>query len=420
MKRTSLSEKLAICTGIKWGKSYAQIAEELDLTERVVRKWGQKAKKNQSLESVMGRPKTGVLSSFSSLIGQDIDNYRPGDGGWSAKTIAIELSLDPRLEGESKPSISSINKYLSKRGKRKRQDKHSLLLTAPIIAATRPHQAWQMDSEGTKQVQGLGWVSPINVKDIAHKVYVMTYPCVLKTANNHPKTTDYQHTLRLSFMEWGLPEHLQTDHESVFFDNKTKSPYPTALHLWLIGLNIELHFTPFGKPQKQGMVEKSHQTMHRQITDGRSFDTPLAIFEFAQQRRQRLNEHIPSTATQNLPPLVAHPDAAFSGRHYEPLKEEQVFDLVLVHNYLARGKWYRRIAANHTISIGGYLYHLPKGEPSKDVEVRYNRDQDTFDCFDADGILIGYNNAKGLSFKELGGDLKEFLDWTQKVTLLKH
>jgi DNA-binding NarL/FixJ family response regulator len=45
MKQTSLLEKLAIAKGIKWGKSYAQIAQELQLTERVVRKWGQKAKK---------------------------------------------------------------------------------------------------------------------------------------------------------------------------------------------------------------------------------------------------------------------------------------------------------------------------------------------------------------------------------------
>jgi transposase InsO family protein len=368
----------------------------------------------------MGRPKTGVLSSFSPLMRQEIDSYRPGEEGWSAKTIFIELSLDPRFKGEPKPSISSINEYLSKRGKSKRKDKHSRLPTGPVIVATRAHQAWQMDSEGTKKVQGLGWVAPINVKDVAQKVYVMTYPCVLKTASNHPSTADYQRTLRLSFMEWGLPEHLQTDHESVFFDNKTKSPYPTQLHLWLIGLNIELHFTPFGKPQKQGMVERSHQTMHRQITDGRSFDTPLAIFEFAQQRRQRLNEHIPSTVTQNLPPLVAHPDARFSGRQYEPLEEEQVFDLVLVQNYLAKGIWYRRIATNNTFSLGGYLYHLSKGEPGKDVEVRYNRDQDTFDCCDADGILIGYQKAKGISFKELCGDFENFLNWIQMVTLFKH
>jgi hypothetical protein len=49
MKQTTLSEKLAIATGIKWGKSYAQLATELQLTERIVRKWGQKAKKKCTL-----------------------------------------------------------------------------------------------------------------------------------------------------------------------------------------------------------------------------------------------------------------------------------------------------------------------------------------------------------------------------------
>ena len=210
----------------------------------------------------MGRPTTGLLSSFSPLIKEEITIYRPGSGGWSAKVIAVELSLDARFANEAQPSVSSINKYLSKRGKSKRQNKHSSLPVCPSIpVAMRPHEVWQMDSEGTKPVEGLGWVAPINVKDVFGKIYVMTYPCVLKTASNHPKTSDYQRTLRLAFMEWGLPEHLQTDHESVFFDNKTKSPYPTQLHLWLIGLNIDLRFTPFGKPQKQGTVERAHQTM---------------------------------------------------------------------------------------------------------------------------------------------------------------
>lgn len=45
MKKTTVAEKLAISNGIKWGKSYEQIAEELHLTKRVVQKWGQKVKK---------------------------------------------------------------------------------------------------------------------------------------------------------------------------------------------------------------------------------------------------------------------------------------------------------------------------------------------------------------------------------------
>ena len=368
----------------------------------------------------MGRPKSGSLGSFSPLIRETINIYRPSSGGWSAKVIAVELSLDPFFAAFAQPSVSSINKYLSQRGKPKRQNKHSLLpVCGTLPICTRPHKMWQMDSEGTKAMAGLGWVAPINIKDIVSKIFVMSYPCVLKTASNHPKTSDYQRTLRLAFMEWGLPEYLQTDHESAFFDNKTKSPYPTQLHLWLIGLNIDLRFTPFGKPQKQGTVERAHQTMHRQI-EGRCFDSASAIFEFCEQRRQRLNEAIPSSVTQNLPPLVAHPDACFSGRHYEPLKEKQIFDPILVQNFLADGKWYRRVALNKNFSLGGQLYHLPKSEPNTEIVIHYNRGQNTFDCYNADGILIDHQKAKGITFKELSGELEAFKKWIKPLKLTKH
>ena len=190
--------------------------------------------------------------------------------------------------------------------------------------------------------------------------------------------------------------------------------------MWLTGLNIGLHFTPVRQPQKQGAVEKSHQTLHRQVADGRCFDTKESLFEFTQQRRQRLNDPIPSVATQNLPPLVANPDACFSNRHYAPEDEKDIFDLVLIYNYLTKGLWYRRIAPNKTFSLGGHLYRLPTAEPHSDIEIRFNQDHMTFDCCDADGKLIDYVKAKGLSFNELGGDLNTFIRWTQKAILFKH
>ena len=106
---TTLMARKAIETGVKEGKSYQCLSEELSLSLRAVRKWGQKAKKNASLVTIMGRPKKGSLSSFSALLRQQIDKYRPneiGKTGWSAKTISVELNFDTILKGESKPSIS--------------------------------------------------------------------------------------------------------------------------------------------------------------------------------------------------------------------------------------------------------------------------------------------------------------------------
>jgi transposase len=56
MKKTTVEEKLAISHGVKWGKSYEQIAAELHLTKRVVQKWGQKVKKKCAIEFCYGSP----------------------------------------------------------------------------------------------------------------------------------------------------------------------------------------------------------------------------------------------------------------------------------------------------------------------------------------------------------------------------
>ena len=87
---------------------------------------------------------------------------------------------------------------------------------------------------------------------------------------------------------------------------------------------------------------------------------------------------------------------------------------------MTKGLWYRRIAPNKTFSWGGHLYRLPNAETNTDIEIRFNRDQITFDCFDADGKIIDYVKAKGISFNELAGDLNTFIKGTEKVIFFKH
>jgi hypothetical protein len=45
MAKTTLFEKESIRSGLVAGKSYQQLSEELGLSKRVVRKWGQVLKK---------------------------------------------------------------------------------------------------------------------------------------------------------------------------------------------------------------------------------------------------------------------------------------------------------------------------------------------------------------------------------------
>jgi hypothetical protein len=381
---------------------------------------GSNNKKRGSLDKPMGRPPKGILGSFDTQIRDYIDKYRPSREGWSAATLAVEIGLEASMSCQVQPSVSSISRYLKSTKRTRRYRKNYTLASSPFIKTTQAHEVWQIDAEGTKNVSPVGWVSPINIKDRETKIFIMSYPCCVSSANNLPKTIDYQWALRLSFMEWGMPMYLQTDHGSVFFDNKSSSPYPTTLYLWLLGLGIDILFTPVGKPQKQGLVERSHRTLDAQLTPGIVLNTLDELFNFYQNRRQRLNEHISASATNNLPPLVNRPDACMPLKTYQPSKEAEIFDKTRIQSYLQDQTWFRLVAANKTFSMGGQLYHLPSAKPNSEIAITYNRLMDGFDCFDADGRLLDFCPAKKLNFNELAGDINQFNTWIKNIILLKH
>lgn len=348
------------------------------------------------------------MGSFDQSVHQKVEQYRPGREGWGALTIQVELQQEPDLKGHRKPSRSTIAAYLKAKGKTKPYKKHFDLPSKPCYAAEFAHDLWQMDAEGNKHVPGLGTVCMINLKDVFSKTYVGCLPLVFEKPCNHPQKVHYQRLMRLAFLEFGMNRRLQVDHESVFFDNISASPFPTELHLWLTGLGIEVCYTPKGKPQKQGMVERSHQTMHQQVTAGHAFGNHRQLFERCQQRRSRLNRDIPSRRTNAKPPLVNCPEAENSQRVYQVEAEKEIFDPQKIKNLLRNGKWYRTVSKDKTVALGGRVYYLPKACPKTEVEIKFNPYRSTFLFFDADGKFINSKPAQGLSFNELAGDLEDF------------
>ena len=88
-----------------------------------------------------------------------------------------------------------------------------------------------MDAQGALLVDGIGSVSLINVIDVASRLKVESCP---RVHTPKPAAADYYVTLRRAFLTYGLPLRLSLDHDTVFFDNTTPSPFPTRLHLWLV------------------------------------------------------------------------------------------------------------------------------------------------------------------------------------------
>src|SRR5205823_5348117 len=140
---------------------------------------------------------------------------------------------------------------------------------------------------------------------------------------------------------------------AIFYDNTSRSPFPTRLHLWLVGLGGALVFSRVGRPTDQVVVERSHQTWTQQVLQGQRFADWDGLYAALRTRRDFLNQALPCVSLENLAPLVAAPHAASPQRLYRPEWEADLLQVERVYEYLAAGHWFRRVSASGTVSLGG-------------------------------------------------------------------
>lgn len=353
----------------------------------------------------MGRPALGAMSSFEESITKEIDRLCKSRPGWSAKTLLVELEESGRWEKEVLPSLSTIGLYLKEQERTRIYEPNQPLPIEPIKKAKSYHSLWQIDGRGNEEVGKIGAIAMLNIVDVVSKIYVSSFPAKMKSMQGHPCGNDYQTALRLGFLQFGRPSRIQSDHASVFYDNKHKSPFPTVFFLWLLALDIKPFFSRVHQPTDQGQVEKSHQTLFNQVLLGRNYRNWEHLFEETQKRRYALNELIPSSACTNMPPLKKHPKANHSGRFYHPHQEFDLLNLNKIYDFLAKGKWFRRVAGNRTITIGGQYYYLPKTKPKEQLLITFCKKKYELLFQNDKELLIASIPIKGISKERIMGDL---------------
>lgn len=405
---TSLAERIDILKSSEAGEKTWRISRRLKWRKPTIRKWRNRGRKlgRAGLVSHMGRPKSGALSSFPEEMRATLLRWRQEHSGWGPVTLHEELRQHPAFAGQQAPGAASIGRFLKERGLTQQYERHQELPQEKKPVGL-PHGVWEMDAQGYRFIPDVGQVTLINLNDRGSHLRLMSYPCWLgnKRVERHANAGDYQTALRLAFGDWGLPQALQVDHESVFYDNKTKSPFPTPLHLWLIALGVALHFGRYGQPTDQGMTERSHQLWTSQVIRGATFPSWQALYDTLYQRRDFLNTILPCASLDNKPPLVALPQARHSGRPYRLEWEAELLDLNRVDAYLGRGRWFRQVANNGIISLGGTVYYVGLKWKQQQIEVTYDPDTRNFCCFDAGGQLLKTFPLRDISIERLMGDV---------------
>jgi len=289
-------------------------------------------------------------------------------------------------------------------------EKHSALPDQAAQTTQTSHEEWEMDARGYSRVPELGLISLIDINDVHSHVKILSYPCWVgqKRIERYPNTQDYQLALRLAFTEWGLPERLATDHDRIFYDETSKSPFPTRFHLWLLALGVALQFGRMRRPTDQGMTERSHQTWASQVLQGAVFACYQSIWQALEQRKTFLNEHLPCTSLDQRSPLQAYPQARFARRPYRPEWEADLLDLDQVRTYLVKGHWFRKVSTVGTISIGRQIYQLGYDWRSdRDAELHFDAQANHFVCSTPSG-KEKFLPVDWLTKEELMGELAQF------------
>lgn len=386
------------------------------------KKMAPKAKKRGPIEQVRGRPAAGSLSTYTNEVVQYIKAIRQTHPGWGALNILVELEEEYHFDRSILPSIASLNRYLQEQGLIKKREPRSKLPTSKgcVNKVKKPHDRWELDAQGAVLVARIGHQALINIKDAKSRLHCMAFPVSVRNSNSQPSKLYYQWALRIGFMERGLPKAIQVDKDSVFIESRSKSPFPKGLHLWLIGLGVELCFIKEPPPINNAMVERSHQTMERQVIEGQDYACWRDFFQYCQKRRARMNEKIPNRSLDNKPPLKAFPNAIHSGRPFDLAKEDILIDLKRIYRYLTKGKWYRLVSKAKTVSLGNQTYYLKNAKPGTDLQIHFCNRAKKLVFRDANELVIAKLPLRNLSVQDLmGASVKQLCATWYKLNHLR-
>lgn len=399
---TTLEERVTIAERVRSGQSSREIAEELGRPLATVRKWRQRYRREgrTGLTSQMGRPANGALANAPAEMKDALLELREKQPGWGPQTLRLEITKDVRFAGLKIPSRARIAAYLKEQGKVRKYERHESLPEPQEQPVQRPHQEWEMDAQGVTTVDGLGKVSFINLLDAYSHVSIDSHACPFVS---HAKSQEYQQVLRRAFTRYGLPEQISLDHDSAFFDNKSASPFPSVIHLWLIGLGVQVRFIHSRPPLEHSRIERHHQTIAGQAFAGQTFTDVEALQRSLQVRILFLNQEYPTRALDGQPPFLAFPQARHSGRPYAFSAEEQMLDMQCVSTYLQAGRWFRQISSVGIFSLGGYGYNATTQFAQQTVEITFNAATQKLICLPEKSTTAFQFDIQGLTKSALMG-----------------
>jgi hypothetical protein len=247
--------------------------------------------------------------------------------------------------------------------------------------ASAVHETWQVDAADRLRLADGTLACWLRSTDECSGAVLKTW--VFPGVWNALPARRTQEALRQQFSHWGLPARLRLDNGAPWGN---WNDLPTALALWLVGLGIELHFNDPGKPQHNGVVEKSQDTGQR-WAEPATAASPAELEGRLDEMDCIQRQEYPSF--QGRSRLAVFPQLIHSGRAYSPEWEQRTWSLARAQQYLA-GHIARRHASRRQgqVSLYNRNYCLGVLHKTKTVFVQYDSHQNTWLFADDQGRLL--------------------------------
>jgi len=325
----------------------------------------------------LGRPATGPLSTFDPLVRYVAWRLKLEHGKHGPDVILADMRLRPSLEGLSLSGPAALGRYYQQFGDR--------LLLAPrrhlqlpgesghLTPARAPHDVWQLDFDEGLHLPPLGWVNVLNITDLATGVKPgsFVHDAGPPQARRLISWEQLRENLRDAFTRWGHPCVIRTDR-----DRRLVAPgdYPVPMFftLWLVSLGIR-HET-IRRVTQNGQVERSHRTWEDRLLYPPPAETIPEFQDWVGYQIWRMNAILPSRARncRRHPPLPAYPEARHNPRHFSRQEEQSIFDMERVYDFLAEGRWLRRVSTQGQFSFQSDLLGLGKRRARTLVSVTFD------------------------------------------------
>ena len=371
------------------GETLGDIARSLGLNEYTVRHWWRAYRDGgwAALEpKAKGPPTVGPLGRFDPVVKYVALRLKREHPAWGTPMLRLHMRRRPSLQGRRIPKDTALWSYLRQFGPHLVQPRRQSTKrpSSPPPRAEAPHQCWQMDFEGDEVVTGCQIaVSPLALSDEASGAPVARYIHALKAKGNRQGLTmrHVQTNLRRAFTQWGLPDAIRMDRDSLFVGS-SRLEWPGTLLLWLVGLNVQPIVNRAYRPTDNAIVERSHRTWKGDTLTGGHFVDLVALQSASDQTLEDRRLHLPSRhrGCRGRPPAVAFPDLMRVRRSYHPNRERSSFDLRRVDAYLGQWEWRRQVDTEGKISLANRNHRVGKRYRGQVVKVRFAPSTREFVC----------------------------------------